>query len=88
MIQPVVITYWFGSADCYARISTSQTVTMEDGCAVSTERSADYTLECVGLPDAAQVEFSALVAAGQADGEPLQAFIGVHGLVLGLPGVV
>lgn len=84
MIQSVVITYWFGSSDCYARVDTSQSVETIDGL-VTAERSADYTLSFANLTEAAQADFAALYAAGQASGDPLQAFLDTHGLTLGDP---
>lgn len=87
MIQPVAISYFFGSSDCFARIDTEQTVTWTDE-GVTTERSADYTLTFANLSDEAQADFTTLWASGQADGEPLQAFLSAHGLTLGNPDAI
>lgn len=83
-VQPVTITYWFGES--YARVTTEQTVTKDDrGNVIGAEHSASYALSFVGLSDAAQADFTALYAAGQASGEPLQAFLDAHALTLLLP---
>jgi hypothetical protein len=88
MIQPVVITYWFGSAECYARVETSQTVTWDEAGNASTERSPDYTLACVGLAPDAEADFRALYAAGQATGAALDDFLATHALTLGVPDAI
>lgn len=77
MIQPVVITYFFGSEDVYARVLTEQTVTWGEG--TTTERSPDYTLEFAGLTAAVQADFAAVY--GQEDW--LEPFLQRHGLTLG-----
>lgn len=88
MIQPVTITYWFGSAECFARIATEQTVTWDEAGNASTERSPSYMLTFANLSDAAQADFTTLWVSGQADGEPLQAFLSAHGLTLGNPDAI
>lgn len=79
-VQAVVITYYFGDTDTYARVLTEQTVMREDGVTVSTERSNAYTLEFANLTEAAQADFAAVY--GLEDWLP--AFLARHGLPLGI----